>query len=165
MPHNVTHASRHESCHACRDHVGINILFAKMTWLMLHNMTHASRHESCLTTWFLSRKTKSRRHCLHNSTRRNSYNRLIWGERLWLEKVTDFNNSSDVEIYPFQAPFFLPKKESTNFTYIPGITRGFTEPPGFRPSLYKFLQVDWAKYLTYSQICILTYLKARELLW
>jgi hypothetical protein len=36
---------------------------------------------------------------------------------------------------------------------------------GYR-QFYKFLQVDWAKYLTYSRnMYILTYLKARELSW
>ncbi len=118
MLHNVTHAWRHESCQACRNQYYFLQKWYDscfMTWLMFHDMTHASLLDSFTTH--------------HVGIHRNRYIRMsVIGD------ISDYNNSSDVKIYLRQTPLFLHKKESTIFAYIPGTTRGFTKPPGFRPS-------------------------------
>ena len=69
---------------------------------MLDDMTHASQLDS-----FLVKRSRANP-WLHNFECRNSYSILIW-ERLWLEKVSDYNNSSDVETYPYQVRSFIQK--------------------------------------------------------
>ncbi len=69
---------------------------------MLGDMTHASQLDS-----FLIKRSRTSP-WLHNFECRNSYSILIW-ERLWLEKFSDYNNSSDVETYPYQVWSFIQK--------------------------------------------------------
>ena len=116
MLDDMTHAWRHESCLTTWVMSGLYLETMKnqysflqkrldsclTTWLMLDDMTHASQLDS-----FLVKRSRANP-WLHNFECRNSYSILIW-ERLWLEKVSDYNNSSDVETYPYQVRSFIQK--------------------------------------------------------